>query len=102
MSKEEITKILSAPTVAFKEVLENPGLLEGKTFWVINPSCSLISEEIALRKVQLDNNKLWVVSDLDPRDDFEELYSKHFTKQEIQMHPDTLWMLKDGLTGHIY
>ena len=104
MKTEKVEKILNAPTVKFKEVLNNPELLKGKEgFWFLNPDAFPNPAGLVLRKMRLDETKLWIVSDIDTGDDFEEFYYKHFKDAELFLHPHFVWMLEgDSIEGHLY
>ena len=104
METAKVEKILNVPTVRFKELLNNPELLEGKEgFWFLNPYAFPNPAGPVLRKIRLDKDKHWVISDIDTGDDFEEFYDKHFKDAELFMHSHFVWMLEgDSIKGHLY
>lgn len=104
MKTEKVEAILSAPTVTLKELLNKPELLVGKEgFWFSNPTAFPNPAGPVLRKMRLDENKRWIISDIDTGDDFEEFYNKHFKDAELFMHPHFVWMLEgDSVKGHLY
>lgn len=73
MKTEKVKAILSAPTVTLKELLNKPELLDGKEgFWFSTPYAFPNPAGPVFRKMRLDENKRWIISDIDTGDDYEE------------------------------
>lgn len=105
MKKEKVEAILSAPTVTLKELLNKPELLEGKEgFWFFTPYAFPNPAGPVVRKMRLDKNKRWIISDIDTGDDYEEFQSAMpFKDSELFMYPHLAWMLEgDSIEGHLY
>lgn len=105
MKTEKVEAILSAPTVRLKELLNKPELLDGKEgFWFLNPSAFPNPDGQVLRKMRLDKDKRWIISDIDTGDDYEEFQgAKPFKDSELFIYPHLAWMLEgDSIEGHLY
>lgn len=105
MKTEKVEAILSAPTVTLKELLDKPELLKDKGgFWFLNPSAFPNPAGPVLRKMRLDKDKRWIISDIDTGDDYEEFQgAKPFKDSELFIYPHLAWMLEgDSIEGHLY
>lgn len=105
MKTEKVEAILSAPTVTHKELLYKPELLKDKGgFWFLNPSAFPNPAGPVLRKMRLDKDKRWIISDIDTGDDYEEFQgAMPFKDSELFIYPHLAWMLKgDSIEGHLY
>lgn len=105
MKTEKFEAILSAPTVTLKELLNKPELLEGKEgFWFLNSGAFPNPAGPVLRKMRLDENRRWIISDIDTGDDYEEFQgSRPYKDGELFMYSHLAWMLEgDSVEGHLY
>lgn len=105
MKTEKFEAILSAPTVRLKDLLNKPELLDGKEgFWFLNPSAFPNPAGPVLRKMRLDENRRWIISDIDTGDDYEEFQgSRPYKDGELFMYSHLAWMLAgDSIEGHLY
>ena len=99
MKTEKVEAILSAPTVRLKELLNKPELLDGKEgFWFLNSGAFPNPAGPVLRKMRLDENRRWIISD------YEEFQgSRPYKDGELFMYSHLAWMLAgDSIEGHLY
>lgn len=76
--------------------------MEGKEgFWFFTPYAFPNPAGPVVRKMRLDENKRWIISDIDTGDDYEEFQgSMPFKDSELFMYPHLAWMLEgDSIEG---